>query len=105
MHSIKTLLRLPLLLQAALARFKLWCTPPAVPPRAAKRPAAALTESGQLPVFRNGRALRDYQVGRSSCFKLLLTAAHQFEDYCFAAASSSGLNTVSAVLLLNTMAC
>jgi hypothetical protein len=50
------------LLQAALARFKLWCTPPAVPPRPAKRPAAALCESGQLPVFRNGRALRDYQV-------------------------------------------
>jgi hypothetical protein len=51
------------LLQAALARFKLWCTPPAVPPRAAKRPAATLTDSGQLPDFRNNRALRDYQVG------------------------------------------
>ncbi|WIA09219.1 hypothetical protein OEZ85_008629 [Tetradesmus obliquus] len=47
--------------RAALARFKLWCTPPTAPPRAAKRPAAALTEKGQLPVFRNGRALRDYQ--------------------------------------------
>lgn len=61
------MLPLPLSLQAALARFKLWCTPPTAPPRAAKRPAAALTEKGQLPVFRNGRALRDYQVRLRSC--------------------------------------
>lgn len=51
------------LMQVALARYKRWSTPPQTRPTARKRPRQELLDQKLLPAFKNGRKLRDYQVG------------------------------------------
>ena len=50
-------------LQVALARFRRWSTLPRTKPVASKRPRQELLDQKLLPAFKNGRKLRDYQVG------------------------------------------
>lgn len=49
-------------LQVALSRYKRWSTPPQLRATQSKRPRQELLDQKLLPVFKNGRNLRDYQV-------------------------------------------
>lgn len=49
--------------QVALARYKRWSAPPRSRPTLSKRPRQELLDEKLLPDFKNGRKLRDYQVG------------------------------------------
>jgi hypothetical protein len=50
-------------LQVALERFRRWSKPPRSKPKDSKRPLQQLLDKKLLPDFKNGRKLRDYQVG------------------------------------------
>lgn len=72
--------------QAALMRFHRWTTVPERPPRAAVPPSKQLLEQKLLPTFRNGRALRDYQVfyqqsrSFSTNLQLFMQSTHRLGD-------------------------
>lgn len=50
-------------LQVALDRYRRWSKPPRSKPKDSKRPLQQLLDKKLLPDFKNGRKLRDYQVG------------------------------------------
>lgn len=90
-------------LQVALARFRRWSTLPRTKPVASKRPRQELLDQKLLPAFKNGRKLRDYQVGivvPDSCLAVpgivgRVGLAPQAWSYMLASASAASLVSVT----------